>query len=174
MAVERMDNMGIVVEDLDAAIGLQHQPRRDEAVHRAGDGEIEQLRIDRTEHAGLHPFVDQRVILVGDAAHVVHPLAGQGVNLGFEDISALLASVARARAAQRAPFGDSDLLRWGRERRSEATLAARAFDGLNRLYGVAEGPLVAARALGLRVIDHLPPVKRKLAERAAGIRAGAS
>jgi len=119
-------------------------------------------------------FVDQRVILVGDAAHVVHPLAGQGVNLGFEDISALLASVARARAAQRAPFGDSDLLRWGRERRSEATLAARAFDGLNRLYGVAEGPLVAARALGLRVIDHLPPVKRKLAERAAGIRAGAS
>ncbi|MBK9654400.1 MAG: UbiH/UbiF/VisC/COQ6 family ubiquinone biosynthesis hydroxylase [Rhodanobacteraceae bacterium] len=118
-------------------------------------------------------FVDQRVILVGDAAHVVHPLAGQGVNLGFEDISALLASVARARAAQRAPFGDSDLLRWGRERRSEATLAARAFDGLNRLYGVAEGPLVAARALGLRVIDHLPPVKRKLAERAAGIRAGA-
>lgn len=117
-------------------------------------------------------FVDQRVILIGDAAHVVHPLAGQGVNLGFEDISALLGSVSRARAAQRAPFGDSDLQRWGRERRSEAALAGRAFDALNRLYSVAEGPLLAARGLGLRLIDRLPPVKRKLAERAAGIRAG--
>lgn len=119
-------------------------------------------------------FADQRVILIGDAAHVVHPLAGQGVNLGFEDVTALLASVERARAAQRQPFGDSDLARWARERRSEATLAARAFDGLNRLYAVSEGPVVAARALGLRLVDRLPPIKRKLAERAAGIRAGAA
>ena len=118
-------------------------------------------------------FADQRVVLIGDAAHVVHPLAGQGVNLGFEDVAALLASVERARAAQRQPFGETDLQRWGRERRSEATLAARAFDGLNRLYAVSEGPLVAARALGLRLVDRLPPIKRKLAERAAGVRAGA-
>jgi 2-octaprenyl-3-methyl-6-methoxy-1,4-benzoquinol hydroxylase/2-octaprenylphenol hydroxylase len=119
-------------------------------------------------------FVDQGVILIGDAAHVVHPLAGQGVNLGFEDVAALLASVERAKSSQRQPFGDSDLQRWGRERRSEATLAARAFDGLNRLYAVAEGPLVAARALGLRLVDRATPIKRKLAERAAGIRAGAA
>lgn len=119
-------------------------------------------------------FVDQRVILIGDAAHVVHPLAGQGVNLGFADVAALLAGVLRARTAQRAPFSDTELQRWGRERRSEATLAARAFDGLNRLYGVAEGPLVVARAIGLRLVDRLPPVKRKLAERAAGILAGAA
>lgn len=119
-------------------------------------------------------FVDQRVILIGDAAHVVHPLAGQGVNLGFEDVAALLASVERAKAAQRQPFGDSDLQRWGRERRSEVTLAGRAFDGLNRLYAVAEGPLVAARLFGLRLVDRVTPVKRKLAERAAGIRSGAA
>lgn len=117
-------------------------------------------------------FVDQRVILIGDAAHVVHPLAGQGVNLGFEDVAALLATVERARVAQRSPFSDTDLARWGRERRSEATLAARAFDGLNRLYAVAEGPLVAARAFGLNLVDRLSPIKRKFAERAAGIRAG--
>jgi 2-octaprenyl-3-methyl-6-methoxy-1,4-benzoquinol hydroxylase/2-octaprenylphenol hydroxylase len=119
-------------------------------------------------------FVDQRVILIGDAAHVVHPLAGQGVNLGFEDVAALLAGVERAKVARRLPFADTDLQRWGRERRSEATLAGRAFDSLNRLYAIAEGPLVAARALGLRVVDRLPPLKRKLAERAAGIRAGAA
>ncbi len=119
-------------------------------------------------------FTDQRVILIGDAAHVVHPLAGQGVNLGFEDVAALLAGVERAKRARRQPFADTDLQRWGRERRSEATLAARAFDGLNRLYAVSEGPLVAARALGLRLVDRMPPIKRKLAERAAGIRAGAA
>lgn len=117
-------------------------------------------------------FAQQRAVLVGDAAHVVHPLAGQGVNLGFADVESLLASVRRARAAQRQPLGDSDLQRWARERRSEATLAARAFDGLNRLYAVTDGPLVAARAFGLGLVDRLTPLKRKLAERAAGIAAG--
>ena len=117
-------------------------------------------------------FAQQRAVLVGDAAHVVHPLAGQGVNLGFADVESLLASVAQARAAQRQPLGDSDLQRWARERRSEATLAAHAFDGLNRLYAVTDGPLVAARAFGLGLVDRLTPLKRKLAERAAGIAAG--
>lgn len=117
-------------------------------------------------------FAQQRALLVGDAAHVVHPLAGQGVNLGFADVESLLDRVARARVAQRSPLGDSDLQRWARERRSEATLAARAFDGLNQLYAVTDGPLVAARAFGLGLVDRLTPLKRKLAERAAGIVAG--
>jgi ubiquinone biosynthesis UbiH/UbiF/VisC/COQ6 family hydroxylase len=117
-------------------------------------------------------FVEQRAILIGDAAHVVHPLAGQGVNLGFDDVSALLQSVEQARQLGRVPLGDTDLARWGRQRRSEATLAARAFDGLNRLYAISEGPMVAIRALGLRLVDRLTPLKRKLAEQAAGIRSG--
>jgi 2-octaprenyl-3-methyl-6-methoxy-1,4-benzoquinol hydroxylase/2-octaprenylphenol hydroxylase len=147
---------------------------------RASDGAFGRVRL--ASERALFPlrlqiaqrFVDQRVILIGDAAHVVHPLAGQGVNLGFEDVAALLAAAERAKVAQRLPFADTELQRWGRERRSEATLAGRAFDSLNRLYAIAEGPLVAARALGLRVVDRLPPLKRKLAERAAGIRAGAA
>ncbi len=117
-------------------------------------------------------FVDERVILIGDAAHVVHPLAGQGVNLGFEDVGTLLASVEKARAGGRVPLSQGDLARWGRERRSEATLAAQAFDALNRLYAVADGPWVAARSFGLGLVDRLPLLKRKFAERAAGIRAG--
>lgn len=117
-------------------------------------------------------FVDQQALLIGDAAHVVHPLAGQGVNLGFKDVSMLLASLQQARQHGRVSLSDTDLVRWGRQRRSEATLAARTFDGLNRLYGVADGPLVAARALGLRLVDRISPIKRKLAEQAAGIRAG--
>jgi 2-polyprenylphenol 6-hydroxylase len=117
-------------------------------------------------------FVEQRAMLLGDAAHVVHPLAGQGVNLGFADVCTLLATVEQAQARGRTPLGATDLARWGRQRRSEATLAARAFDGLNRLYGISEGPMVAARGLGLRLVDSLTPIKRKLAEQAAGIRAG--
>lgn len=117
-------------------------------------------------------FAAPGLVLVGDAAHVVHPLAGQGVNLGFEDVAALLALVESARAAQRPLFATTDLARWARERRSEATLAARAFDGLNRLYAIADGPLVPLRQLGLGLVDRLVPVKRRLAERAAGIRAG--
>lgn len=117
-------------------------------------------------------FAAPGLVLVGDAAHVVHPLAGQGVNLGFEDVSALLAVVEAARAAQRPLFAATDLGRWARERRSEATLAARAFDGLNRLYAIADGPLLPLRQFGLGLVDRIVPVKRRLAERAAGIRAG--
>ncbi len=147
-------------------------------LQRASAGAFGRLRL--SSERGAFPlrlqiaqrFAQQRAVLLGDAAHVVHPLAGQGVNLGFADVESLLAGVARARAAQRAPLGDSDLQRWARERRSDATLAARAFDGLNRLYSVTDGPLVAARAFGLSLVDRFTPLKRKLAEHAAGIAAG--
>lgn len=145
---------------------------------RASDGAFGCLRLASARAAFplrmqiAQRFVQRRVLLLGDAAHVVHPLAGQGVNLGFADVAALLDSVRAARAAQRLPLGDGELARWARARRSEASLAGRAFDGLNRLYAVSEGPLVAARSVGLRLVDKLTPLKRKFAERAAGILAG--
>jgi 2-octaprenyl-3-methyl-6-methoxy-1,4-benzoquinol hydroxylase/2-octaprenylphenol hydroxylase len=117
-------------------------------------------------------FCADRIMLIGDAAHGVHPLAGQGVNLGFEDVAALQALVLHARERGRPMFADSDVQRWARERRSAATLAARGFDGLNRLYAIHDGPLLPLRALGLNLVDRLTPLKRKFAERAAGIRAG--
>jgi ubiquinone biosynthesis UbiH/UbiF/VisC/COQ6 family hydroxylase len=148
------------------------------ALQRASDGRFGQLRLS-SERAAFplrmqiaQRFAAERAILIGDAAHVVHPLAGQGVNLGFEDVSALIESIERARGANRSPLTPSDLTRWARERRSEATLAARAFDGLNRLYAVADGPLVALRSIGLGWVDRLPGIKRKFAERAAGVKAG--
>lgn len=145
------------------------------ALLRASDGAFGRLRLASARAAFplrlqiAQRFVQGRCILVGDAAHVVHPLAGQGVNLGFADVAALLADVDTAIAARRDPLTDTALRRWARARRSEATLAGRAFDGLNRLYAVSEGPLLAARKLGLRAVDRLAPLKRKLAERAAGI-----
>ena len=161
-----------------SALAAAPEPEFEAQLQRASAGAFGRLRL--SSERGAFPlrlqiaqrFMEQRAVLVGDAAHVVHPLAGQGVNLGFADVESLLAGVARARAAQRPPLGDSDLQRWARERRSDATLAARAFDGLNRLYAVTDGPLVAARAVGLGLVDRFTPLKRKLAEHAAGIAAG--
>lgn len=142
---------------------------------RASDATFGRLRL-ASERAAFplrlqvaQGFARGRCILVGDAAHVVHPLAGQGVNLGFGDVESLLDRVQRALGARREPLAASDIQRWARERRSEAMLAGRAFDGLNRLYAISEGPLVAARSIGMRLVDRLSPLKRKLAERAAGI-----
>lgn len=147
-------------------------------LERASAGRFGRLRL-ASERAAFplrlqiaQRFAAERLILIGDAAHVVHPLAGQGVNLGFEDVSALRDTVRQSRSRQRSLFAASDLERWARTRRREATLAARGFDTLNKLYAVHDGPLLPLRALGLNLVDRLSPLKRKLAERAAGIRAG--
>lgn len=147
-------------------------------LERASTGRFGRLRL-ASERAAFplrlqiaQRFSAERLILIGDAAHVVHPLAGQGVNLGFEDVSALRETVRQSRVRQRSLFATSDLERWARTRRSEATMAARGFDTLNKLYAVHDGPLLPLRALGLNLVDRLTPLKRKLAERAAGIRAG--
>ena len=113
-------------------------------------------------------YVSGRVALVGDAAHAVHPLAGQGVNLGLRDVAALRVMWRRAGSG-----GDiaapHRLARWERERRSENTLAAYSFEGINRLFSndallptLVRGPL-----LGL--VGRAGALGRFFAGRAAGI-----
>ena len=109
--------------------------------------------------------VGSRVALVGDAAHVVHPLAGQGANLGFQD-ARVLAQTLRAREPFRDP-GDVRLLRRYERARAEAILAMRAtVHGLFLLFGAEErffGPL---RNAGLNLVDRLPVLKNVLMRRA--------
>jgi 2-octaprenyl-3-methyl-6-methoxy-1,4-benzoquinol hydroxylase/2-octaprenylphenol hydroxylase len=111
----------------------------------------------------------ERFVLLGDAAHVVHPLAGQGVNLGLRDVVELRDSSAAARDAGR-DFASSQVLRrYARRRRSADTLDAYGFDALARMYALQGAPWVAMRGLGVRMVDRLLPLKRRLAAHAAGL-----
>jgi len=111
-----------------------------------------------------------RFALVGDAAHSVHPLAGQGVNLGFMDCAALVEVFAdnldRGGAATLAEL--RVLRRYERWRRSENLLALGLIDGLNRLFSNSSGVLTQARGFGLTMVDRSRVLKRMLMGRALG------
>lgn len=117
-----------------------------------------------------HAITAPRVALVGDAAHVIHPLAGHGMNLGFADVSALLASVAqRAPVQQGGDCGDARVLRrYARARKEEILLMQLATDGLERLFASDFEPLRVVRNLGLQLVDKLPVLKRRLMAHAIG------
>jgi 2-polyprenylphenol 6-hydroxylase len=110
-----------------------------------------------------------RFVLLGDAAHAVHPLAGQGVNLGLRDVAELRDTLVAARSEGRDIAGAHVLRRYARRRRSADTLDAYGFDALARIYAWQSLPLVTARGLGVRILDHLTPLKRRIAAHAAGL-----
>ncbi len=111
----------------------------------------------------------ERMVLLGDAAHAVHPLAGQGVNLGLRDVVELRDTLVAAREAGHDLAAAHVLRRYARRRRSADALDAWGFDALARIYDWRSAPLVAARGIGLKLVNRLAPVKRRLARHAAGI-----
>lgn len=113
-------------------------------------------------------YARPRAVLLGDAAHVVHPLAGQGLNLGLLDCAALAQVLAEAGGA--ADFGDyRHLRRYERWRRSENAIAAAALDGLERLFSSSDGFTSGLRSAGLSAVARVPSVKRAFARRALGV-----
>jgi 2-polyprenylphenol 6-hydroxylase len=122
------------------------------------------LRLQHAKH-----YVLPGLALVGDAAHAVHPLAGQGVNLGFLDAAELAAAIDLAREHRRDIAGLWTLRRYERARRGDNLAMLTAMDLIKRLFGSAAPPVPAVRSLGLTLTDRIAPLKHLFMERALGL-----
>ncbi len=114
-------------------------------------------------------FVGPRLALVGDAAHVIHPIAGQGLNLGLKDVAALAEVVVEALRLGLDAGAPDVLARYQRWRRLDTAAMAAATDGLNRLFSNDMAPVRALRDLGLGLVDRTPLAKSAFIRTAAGV-----
>ncbi len=110
-----------------------------------------------------------RLALLGDSAHAIHPIAGQGLNLGIRDVAALAELIVDDRRLG-LDLGNPGLLgRYERRRRLDSVTLSAVTDGLNRLFSNSIEPIRTVRDLGLALVDRLPPVKRMLMRHAMGV-----
>jgi 2-octaprenyl-6-methoxyphenol hydroxylase len=147
---------------------------KEELIRRFGLklGEIELLSPPRAyplSFAVARRFIAERFALLGDAAHVIHPLAGQGLNLGFRDVAALAECIADAARLGLDPGGAVALERYERWRRFDTATMAGASDALNRLFSNRSDALRVVRDVGLGVVERMPGLKRYFSREAAGL-----
>jgi len=114
-------------------------------------------------------FISDRVALVGDAAHGVHPIAGQGLNLGLRDVGALAEVLINARRRGEDIGAANVLDRYQQWRRWDTATLAAATDGINRLFSNDNGTLRLMRDLGLAAVNAVPGLRRKFIREAAGL-----
>lgn len=123
------------------------------------------LRLFETLH-----YVKPRLALVGDAAHTIHPLAGQGVNLGLADVASLMSVVVEA-LNDKKDIGDFKILRrYERWRRADNRSMLVAMDGLKRLFGSELSVVKDLRGLGLNITNNITPLKNLIMQQAMGLK----
>lgn len=170
------DHASIVWTDsaraVDAAMALPKDALHAELARRVGDV-LGQLTI--TDAPKAYPlslqmaerYTDHRLVLMGDAARVIHPLAGQGLNLGLRDVATWAHEIAQARTAGH-DIGTAPQTDYERRRRIDSTGLATATDALNTLFSNTVAPLRHLRRLGLAGVDNLPALRALLMAEAAG------
>lgn len=114
-------------------------------------------------------FTGERLALAGDAAHGIHPIAGQGLNLGLRDVAALAEVLAEAGRRGEDIGGSAVLARYQRWRRFDTAALAVATDGVNRLFSNDSAPLRALRGVGMGIVGALPGLRRTFMREAAGL-----
>ena len=162
-------------------------PEQAEALLQCGEAEFNERVSEASDHvlgdatlasarAGFplalwhaREYVRPRLALVGDAAHTIHPLAGQGVNLGFLDCAGLVQVLADAADKGEEAHGMRVLRRYERWRRSENALVLALCDTLNRLFAERSVAVSAVRRLGMSIVTQQPMLRRSLIERALGL-----
>jgi 2-octaprenyl-6-methoxyphenol hydroxylase len=135
-------------------------------------GEIKAVGARRVHPLGFfvaRSFIADRIALVGDAAHVIHPIAGQGLNMGLKDVAALAEVIVDAARLGLDPGSASVLEQYQRWRRFDTMAMGLATDGLNRLFSNRSDVLRLARDVGLGLVDRVPNLKRLFIREAAGL-----
>jgi len=141
----------------------------------ASDGKLGAIELVSERHT--HPltmrlaqdFVKERMVLIGDAAHTIHPLAGQGVNLGLLDAAALAQSLASLTSEQ--DLADQKNLKaFARYRKSEAVEMIAAMEAIKQTFSIQQSGFKLLRGLGMSLLDNIKPAKKLLVEKALGLK----
>jgi len=135
-------------------------------------GELKVIGARRVHPLGFfvaRAFIADRIALAGDAAHVIHPIAGQGLNMGLKDVAALAEVIVDAARLGLDPGLHSVLEKYQRWRRFDTMAMGFATDGLNRLFSNRSDVLRLARDVGLGMVERLPGLKRLFIREAAGL-----
>jgi 2-octaprenyl-6-methoxyphenol hydroxylase len=160
--------------EADRIVALPDSDFHDELEKRfgLGLGEITIAGPRRAYPLGLwvaRSFVTDRLALIGDAAHVIHPIAGQGLNMGLRDVAALAEAVVDGVRLGVDPGDSSILMRYQRWRRFDTMTMCVSTDGLNRLFSNRSDVLRLVRDMGLGIVERLPALKSLFIREAAGL-----
>ena len=134
-------------------------------------GEVEIIAPQVVWPLGYHhaaSYSAQRLLLIGDAAHGIHPIAGQGLNMGFRDVAALAEVLTEAARTGQDLGAPAVLARYGAWRRLDNAMVGAVTDGLHRLFGLPGQLPSAVRRFGLAAVERLPPLKARFMAEARG------